>query len=622
MNMAKKLVLAAGLTLLGGATAFGEYARGYFNNWANDCPLTRPEGGNYYSGTLQAHAGGSSGFKFDLDGNWGSSTWGGTSASAATVNQTIGSASWSPSGNLPMDVSDGYYYTFHLAGDYSWGDRSYVVMKTTYQPSTILSVEDDSEWVCEDDVTLTVNCSAGTAEQISPEETYYILYTTDGNWNTAKLVEMSGSGLVREGIIPGQEVETTVRYKVFSTTMPTNCLTTETIYSTPNNVQKIDFCMLSLKEGSYTVPDYIDHVAGNAWHCPENTEPYASATMRMPLKVALGDRPFVRLGVNPTSGSDAPTKVELKYKAGTDSWETLTMELEPPGDGWQAKYDGNDYYTNSIPIYKLTVGMKVQYYFYVEYANSSLFGVTSVGTTDQWGSIAYLGPNEAKAHPFEFTVGEPPPVGFNDPQGTSIEDPAVIEWLTDYCFTQADIDALGKDAAATDKMYECYLANCDLRMQDAGASLGLSAISVSNGVVSVTVELVRKAPFGTINGVLNFYGARDLADGFGSSPIAKGSVSFGADDPTFATDRSAGSLTQTVTANISNATGKFFKAAIHADLPEPLGGVQLWENGPYWAECNVGASAPEDYGYYFWWGDTVGYTRSGGTKNFWNYCKL
>ena len=45
--------------------------------------------------------------------------------------------------------------------------------------------------------------------------------------------------------------------------------------------------------------------------------------------------------------------------------------------------------------------------------------------------------------------------------------------------------------------------------------------------------------------------------------------------------------------------------------PEPeLGGVQLWENGPYWAECNVGATKPEEYGYYFWWGDTVGYARN------------
>jgi hypothetical protein len=37
--------------------------------------------------------------------------------------------------------------------------------------------------------------------------------------------------------------------------------------------------------------------------------------------------------------------------------------------------------------------------------------------------------------------------------------------------------------------------------------------------------------------------------------------------------------------------------------------VQLWENGPYWATTNIGAEKPEDYGYYFWWGDTVGYKR-------------
>ncbi len=40
--------------------------------------------------------------------------------------------------------------------------------------------------------------------------------------------------------------------------------------------------------------------------------------------------------------------------------------------------------------------------------------------------------------------------------------------------------------------------------------------------------------------------------------------------------------------------------------------VQLWENGPYWATTNIGAQEPEDYGYYFWWGDTVGYKRENG----------
>ncbi len=39
--------------------------------------------------------------------------------------------------------------------------------------------------------------------------------------------------------------------------------------------------------------------------------------------------------------------------------------------------------------------------------------------------------------------------------------------------------------------------------------------------------------------------------------------------------------------------------------------VQLWEGGPYWATKNIGAEKPEDYGYYFWWGDTVGYKREG-----------
>ena len=35
--------------------------------------------------------------------------------------------------------------------------------------------------------------------------------------------------------------------------------------------------------------------------------------------------------------------------------------------------------------------------------------------------------------------------------------------------------------------------------------------------------------------------------------------------------------------------------------------VQLWEGGPYWAGKNIGAQSPWEYGYYFWWGDTIGY---------------
>ena len=63
---------------------------------------------------------------------------------------------------------------------------------------------------------------------------------------------------------------------------------------------------------------------------------------------------------------------------------------------------------------------------------------------------------------------------------------------------------------------------------------------------------------------------------------------------------------------MGSAASRFYRlSATEGDAS--LGGVQLWENGPYWAECNVGASAPEEHGYYFWWGDTVGYVQSGGT---------
>lgn len=37
--------------------------------------------------------------------------------------------------------------------------------------------------------------------------------------------------------------------------------------------------------------------------------------------------------------------------------------------------------------------------------------------------------------------------------------------------------------------------------------------------------------------------------------------------------------------------------------------VQLWKDGPYWAETNIGAERAWQFGYYFWWGATSGYKR-------------
>ncbi len=48
-------------------------------------------------------------------------------------------------------------------------------------------------------------------------------------------------------------------------------------------------------------------------------------------------------------------------------------------------------------------------------------------------------------------------------------------------------------------------------------------------------------------------------------------------------------------------------------LAVSVGKVQLWKDGPYWADRNIGAKKPEDSGLYFWWGDTIGHGPSGTT---------
>ncbi len=53
------------------------------------------------------------------------------------------------------------------------------------------------------------------------------------------------------------------------------------------------------------------------------------------------------------------------------------------------------------------------------------------------------------------------------------------------------------------------------------------------------------------------------------------------------------------------------------------GGVQLWEDGPRWADRNVGAEEPWEAGLYFWWSDAVGCTwrlRFGAREIGTNFC--
>lgn len=154
------------------------------------------------------------------------------------------------------------------------------------------------------------------------------------------------------------------------------------------------------------------------------------------------------------------------------------------------------------------------------------------------------------------------PPNYTDPEGYAIGDPALIGWLARNGFTQGDINDLGHDTAATDKLYECWLLNCSIKAANPGGAISITGIAVTNGVISVTVRLDRNSPLGCISGVLHIHGTDDLADDL--SLISEEIVGISEGDSTFYTAPAEGAVTQSVTATFSltDVTAKFFRAVI------------------------------------------------------------
>ena len=164
---------------------------------------------------------------------------------------------------------------------------------------------------------------------------------------------------------------------------------------------------------------------------------------------------------------------------------------------------------------------------------------------------------------------------YYDPENREILDGAIISWLGNNNFTQANINNLGNDEAATGKLYECYLCNCAITAENPGATVSIIKKTVNEGYVSLTVQLTRNNPLGCINGVLYIY-----VEG-SETPISEEHVSFEEGDQIFDTVPVVGSLTQTVVAKIYcsdiGCTGtENFEAKI--DFPQPE--EEPWEPEP------------------------------------------
>lgn len=72
----------------------------------------------------------------------------------------------------------------------------------------------------------------------------------------------------------------------------------------------------------------------------------------------------------------------------------------------------------------------------------------------------------------------------------------------------------------------------------------------------------------------------------------------------FTVTRSGSTVYEGSLSNKALQNNKYYAATVTLDRE----GVKLWENGPYWATMNVGAESETDYGDFFAWGGTTGYS--------------
>ena len=76
----------------------------------------------------------------------------------------------------------------------------------------------------------------------------------------------------------------------------------------------------------------------------------------------------------------------------------------------------------------------------------------------------------------------------------------------------------------------------------------------------------------------------------------------------FTVTRSGSTVYEGSLSNKTLQNNKYYAATVTLGVYRE--GVQLWENGPYWATMNVGAESETDYGDFFAWGETEPYYSS------------
>lgn len=174
-------------------------------------------------------------------------------------------------------------------------------------------------------------------------------------------------------------------------------------------------------------------------------------------------------------------------------------------------------------------------------------------------------------------------------QAGTLED---IAAKYDYLEASATISAVD---AATRSM---TIANTTFRVQQAIARLTFTENLAANDVINIT-----GAANDTEVSVTLASAVAANSPVFVALPLATSSATYSLG---FSVARSGSTVYEGSLSNKTLQNNKYYAATV--TLGAYKEGVQLWEGGPYWATMNVGASSETDYGDFFAWGETTGYS--------------
>ena len=197
---------------LAASPASAEYYRGEMNGWGTGNPMSNTTWASRWEVTILSDGDdGTSEFKYDQHGDWGTSWGAGTSGAK---NSTLGRANGS--GNLSFVESNGKYYTFRLNSDHDY----YCVSETSGTLTDFATVSHNYNPTSSLEGPVTVTITLASAK--NSEETIWLRYCTDGTFSTDYFVEATGSSTNYSASIPALADGSDVDFYVLTSTFPSN----------------------------------------------------------------------------------------------------------------------------------------------------------------------------------------------------------------------------------------------------------------------------------------------------------------------------------------------------------------------------------------------------------------